>query len=144
MPLFGKLRRKDIYQNSKDRTPTTLTFYLLNVTLHTDLLKIVRGNPGKRRIDLREPTPPIPPAPPAPPGFLMPAAKATAASAQQTTIRDPNGQITGTVSTDSNGQRTFRDGSGRMTGTANTDSNGTTTFRDAGGRTTDTATAPRR
>jgi phage terminase small subunit len=39
------------------------------------LLKIVRGNPGKRRIDLREPTPPIPPAPPAPPGFLMPAAK---------------------------------------------------------------------
>ena len=39
------------------------------------LLKIVRGNPGKRRIDAREPTPPIPPAPPEPPGFLMPAAK---------------------------------------------------------------------
>jgi YD repeat-containing protein len=69
---------------------------------------------------------------------------ATAASAQQTTIRNANGQITGTVSTDSNGQRTFRDGSGRMTGTANTNSNGTTTFRDAGGRTTGTATAPRR
>ena len=69
---------------------------------------------------------------------------ATAASAQQSTFRNANGQITGTVSTDSNGQRTFRDGSGRMTGTANTDSNGTTTFRDAGGRTTGTATAPRR
>ena len=68
---------------------------------------------------------------------------ATAASAQQTTYRNANGQITGTVSTDSNGQRTFRDGSGRMTGTANTDSNGTTTFRDAGGRTTGTATARR-
>ena len=68
---------------------------------------------------------------------------ATAASAQQTTIRDANGRITGTVSTDSNGTRTFRDGSGRMTGTANTDSNGTTTFRDGSGRMTGTATPPR-
>ena len=68
---------------------------------------------------------------------------ATAASAQ-TTIRDANGRITGTVTTDSNGTKTFRDGSGRTTGTATRDSNGTTTFRDAGGRTTGTATAPRR
>jgi YD repeat-containing protein len=42
---------------------------------------------------------------------------ATAASAQ-TTLRDANGRITGTVTTDSNGQRTYRDGSGRITGTA--------------------------
>ena len=39
---------------------------------------------------------------------------ATAASAQQSTFRNANGQITGTVSTDSNGQRTFRGGSGRI------------------------------
>jgi|SRR5215831_4449867 YD repeat-containing protein len=58
---------------------------------------------------------------------------ATAASAQTTTLRDANGRITGTVTTDGNGQKTFRDGSGRMTGTANTDSNGTTTFRDGFG-----------
>jgi len=68
----------------------------------------------------------------------------TAASAQQTTIRDGSGRITGTVTTDSNGTKTFRDSSGRTTGTATRDSNGTTTFRDAGGRTTGTATAPRR
>ena len=35
-------------------------------------------------------------------------------SAQQSTFRNANGQITGTVSTDSNGQRTFRGGSGRI------------------------------
>jgi YD repeat-containing protein len=68
----------------------------------------------------------------------------TAASAQQTTIRDGSGRITGTVTTDSNGTKTFRDGSGRTTGTATRDSNGTTTFRDGSGRTTGTATAPRR
>jgi YD repeat-containing protein len=62
----------------------------------------------------------------------------------QTTFRNDRGQITGYVSTDSNGTRTFRDGTGRTTGTATRDSNGTTTFRDAGGRTTGTATAPRR
>ena len=66
------------------------------------------------------------------------------ANAQQTTIRDANGRISTTVTTDSNGTKTFRDGSGRTTGTATRDSNGTTTFRDAGGRTTGTATAPRR
>jgi hypothetical protein len=33
MPFFGKWRRKDIYQNTEDRTPTTLTNYFLNVTL---------------------------------------------------------------------------------------------------------------
>jgi hypothetical protein len=59
----------------------------------------------------------------------------TAASAQ-TTFRDANGRITGTVTADSNGTKTFRDGTGRTTGPASTDSNGTTTFRDAGGRTT--------
>jgi hypothetical protein len=37
---------------------------------------------------------------------------ATAASAQ-TTFRNDRGQITGYVSTDTNGMRTFRDGSGR-------------------------------
>jgi YD repeat-containing protein len=63
---------------------------------------------------------------------------------QQTTIRDANGRITGTVTTDSNGMQTFRDGRGRTTGTATTDSNGTTTFRDASGRTTGTASGPRR
>jgi hypothetical protein len=66
------------------------------------------------------------------------------AFAQQTTIRNSTGQITGTVTTDSNGTKTFRDGSGRTTGTATTDSNGTTTFRDASGRTTGIASGPRR
>ena len=33
-------------------------------------------------------------------------------------VRDANGRITGTVTTDSNGTKTFRDGSGRTTGTA--------------------------
>jgi YD repeat-containing protein len=66
------------------------------------------------------------------------------AQAQQTTIRDGSGRITGTVTTDSNGTKTYRDGSGRMTGTATTASNGTTTFRDASGRTTGTASGPRR
>jgi YD repeat-containing protein len=66
------------------------------------------------------------------------------AQAQQTIIRDANGRITTTVTTDSNGTKTFRDGTGRTTGTATTDSNGTTTFRDASGRTTGTASGPRR
>ena len=66
------------------------------------------------------------------------------AQAQQTIIRDANGRITTTVTTDSNGTKTFRDGTGRTTGTATTDSNGTTTFRDASGRTTGTASRPRR
>ena len=57
---------------------------------------------------------------------------ATAASAQETIIRDANGQ------------RTFRDGSGRTTGTATIDANGMTTFRDGSGRTTGTASTPRR
>ena len=48
----------------------------------------------------------------------------TAASAQQTTIRDGSGRITGTVTTDSNGTKTFRDGTGRTTGTATIDANG--------------------
>jgi YD repeat-containing protein len=69
---------------------------------------------------------------------------AAPAHAQQATIRDASGRITGTVSTDSNGTKTFRDGSGRTTGTATTDSNGTTTFRDASGRTTATASGSRR
>jgi YD repeat-containing protein len=68
---------------------------------------------------------------------------AAPAQAQQTIIRDANGRITTTVTTDSNGTRTFRDGSGRTTGTANSDANGTITFRDAGGRMTGTATSPR-
>jgi YD repeat-containing protein len=62
----------------------------------------------------------------------------------QTVIRDANGRITTTVTTDSNGTQTFRDGSGRMTGTATRDSNGTITFRDGSGRTTGTASTPRR
>jgi hypothetical protein len=58
----------------------------------------------------------------------------TIASAQQTTLRDRNGNIVSTGTIDSNGQRTWRDGNGKMIGTANTDSNGTTTFRDSQGR----------
>src|SRR5262245_49815003 len=45
-------------------------------------------------------------------------AAATAASAQTTTFRNSQGQITGTATKDSNGQITFRDRSGRTTGTA--------------------------
>ena len=66
------------------------------------------------------------------------------AKAQQSTIRDANGRISTTVTTDSNGTKTFRDGTGRTTGTVSTDSNGQRTFRDGSGRTTGTATAPRR
>jgi YD repeat-containing protein len=62
------------------------------------------------------------------------------ANSQQTTFRNSSGQITGTATTDSNGQKTFRDGSGRMTGTSTRDSNGTTTFRDGSGRMTGTST----
>ena len=70
---------------------------------------------------------------------------ATAASAQQsTTFRNATGQITGTATTDRNGQTTFRDRSGRTTGTATIDANGMTTFRDGSGRTTGTASTPRR
>ena len=72
--------------------------------------------------------------------FLM---FATTASAQ-TTFRDANGRITGTVTTDSNGTKTFRDRTGRTTGTATIDANGMTTFRDGSGRTTGTASTPRR
>jgi len=66
------------------------------------------------------------------------------AKAQQTTIRDANGRISTTVTTDSNGTKTFRDGTGRTTGTATIDANGMTTFRNASGRITGTASTPRR
>lgn len=66
------------------------------------------------------------------------------AKAQQSTIRDANGRISTTVTTDSNGTKTFRDGTGRTTGTAIIDANGMTTFRNASGRTTGTASTPRR
>jgi len=66
------------------------------------------------------------------------------AKAQQSTIRDANGRISTTVTTDSNGTKTFRDGTGRTTGTATIDANGMTTFRNASGRTTCTASTPRR
>jgi hypothetical protein len=66
------------------------------------------------------------------------------AKAQQSTIRDANGRISTTVTTDSNGTKTFRDGTGRTTGTATIDANGMTTFRNASGRTTGTASTPRR
>lgn len=46
------------------------------------------------------------------------------AKAQQSTIRDANGRISTTVTTDSNGTKTFRDGTGRTTGTATIDANG--------------------
>ena len=71
-------------------------------------------------------------------------AMTVAATAQQTIIRDGQGRISTTITTDSNGQQTFRDGAGRTTGTANTNSNGTTTFRDVGGRTTGTMERTRR
>ena len=63
---------------------------------------------------------------------------APAAAQPQQIIRDGQGRISGTVTTDANGQQTFRDGRGRMTGTSNTDANGTTTIRDAQGRRTGT------
>ena len=66
------------------------------------------------------------------------------AKAQQSTIRDANGRISTTVTTDSNGTKTFRDGTGRTTGTATIDANGMTTFRNASGWTTGTASTPRR
>jgi hypothetical protein len=66
------------------------------------------------------------------------------AKAQQSTIRDANGRISTTVTTDSNGTKTFRDGTGRTTGTATIDANGMTTFRNASGRITGTASTPRR
>ena len=66
------------------------------------------------------------------------------AKAQQSTIRDANGRISTTVTTDSNGTKTFRDGTGRTTGTATIDANGMTTFRNASGRTTGTASTPLR
>ena len=66
------------------------------------------------------------------------------AKAQQSTIRDANGRISTTVTTDSNGTKTFRDGTGRTTGTATIDANGMTTFRNASGRTTGTASTSRR
>jgi hypothetical protein len=66
------------------------------------------------------------------------------AKAQQSTIRDANGRISTTVTTDSNGTKTFRDGTGRTTGTVTIDANGMTTFRNASGRTTGTASTPRR
>ena len=66
------------------------------------------------------------------------------AKAQQTTIRDANGRISTTVTTDSNGTKTFRDGTGRTTGTATIDANGMTTFRTASGRITGTASTSRR
>ena len=66
------------------------------------------------------------------------------AKAQQTTIRDANGRISTTVTTDSNGTKTFRDGTGRTTGTATIDANGMTTFRNASGWTTGTASTSRR
>jgi YD repeat-containing protein len=63
--------------------------------------------------------------------------------AQQTMVRDAQGRLIGTVSTDSAGTKTFRDGNGRMTGSATRDSGGTTTFRDSQGRMTGSASGPR-
>jgi hypothetical protein len=68
----------------------------------------------------------------------------TIASAETTTLRDRNGSIVSTGTTDANGQRTWRDGSGRTIGTANTDTNGQTTFRDGQGRISGTEQRPRR
>ena len=65
------------------------------------------------------------------------------AKAQQSTIRDANGRISTTVTTDSNGTKTFRDGTGRTTGTPTIDANGMTTFRNASGHSFDaTAMSP--
>ena len=50
--------------------------------------------------------------------FALVLVLAAPAQAQQTTLRDGSGRITGTVTTDSNGTITFRDAGGRMTGTA--------------------------
>jgi YD repeat-containing protein len=57
-----------------------------------------------------------------------------AALAQQRTVYDASGRVTGRAATDSQGTTTFYDASGRVTGRTSTSSSGTTTVYDASGR----------
>jgi len=59
---------------------------------------------------------------------------AGAAIAQQRTLYDASGRVTGRAATDSQGSTTFYDAQGRVTGRSSTGTSGTTTIYDAGGR----------
>jgi YD repeat-containing protein len=59
---------------------------------------------------------------------------AGAVIAQQRTIYDASGRVTGRASTDSQGTTTFYDANGRVTGRSSISSSGTTTVYDANGR----------
>jgi hypothetical protein len=69
---------------------------------------------------------------------IAPLLLATAALAQTVTIRDSNGRIVGTRTTDSTGLVTIRDANGTVIGTEHTDTTGTTTLRDGRGTVTGT------
>ena len=58
----------------------------------------------------------------------------TAALAEQRTLYDASGKVTGRAATDSQGSTTFYDATGRVTGRTSTDSQGTTTIYDQAGR----------
>jgi hypothetical protein len=58
----------------------------------------------------------------------------TGAHAQQRTIYDASGKVSGRATTDSGGATTVYDAAGRVTGRTSTGSDGTTKFFDAGGR----------
>jgi YD repeat-containing protein len=66
--------------------------------------------------------------------FVALALTVGAAMAQQRTIYDASGRVTGRASTASQGTTTFYDASGRVTGRTSTSSSGTTTVYDANGR----------
>lgn len=57
-----------------------------------------------------------------------------AAIAEQRTLYDASGRVTGRTSTDSQGSTTFYDPAGRLTGRSSTSSSGTTTIYDSKGR----------
>ena len=59
---------------------------------------------------------------------------ATCRADEKTTIRDSQGRIKATVTTDRYGKKTIRDSLGRIQGTETTDRYGKTTYRDAQGR----------
>ena len=49
--------------------------------------------------------------------------------ADTVTLRDSQGRLVGTKTTDSSGRITYRDAQGRLQGTSSTDSSGRTTYR---------------
>ena len=54
--------------------------------------------------------------------------------ADTVTLRDSQGRLIGTKTTDSTGRTTYRDAQGRLQGSSTTDSSGRTTYRDSQGR----------